>query len=90
MGLLAFAVVMARSVINNGPVDATIGRAVASMIAFAAAGLVLGRVAQFVVDDSVRGELTLAIQETANQKKRNDAKLPPTRESEPAAAKQPG
>ncbi len=89
LGLLAFAVVMFRSVVNDGPMAATVGQAIVSMLAFTLVGLLLGRVGQFVVDDGVRGELALAMQESSTEKRRGAVGSPANRESEPATVKQP-
>ena len=58
LGLLAFATMMARGVVHGGSASATIWQAAVSLFAFAAIGYAIGRTAQWVIDDSVRGQLT--------------------------------
>ena len=62
LGLLAFATVMARGVVHGGSANATIWQAAMSLFVFAAIGYTIGRTAQWVIDDSVRGELTSQLQ----------------------------
>ncbi|MEX2138834.1 MAG: hypothetical protein WD894_06205 [Pirellulales bacterium] len=62
LGLLAFAAVMARGIVHGGAPGAIIWQAVASLFAFAALGYAIGRTAQWVIDDSVRGQLTSQLQ----------------------------
>lgn len=62
LGLLAFAAVMARGVVHGGSASAIIWQAVLSLFAFAGIGYVIGRTAQWIVEDSVRGQLTSQLQ----------------------------
>ena len=62
LGLLAFAAVITRGVVHAGAPAATTWEAVTSLFAFAAIGYVIGRTAQWIIDDSVRGQLTTQLQ----------------------------
>jgi hypothetical protein len=62
LGLLAFAAVMARGVVHGGSAGATTWQAIVSLFAFATIGYCVGRTAQWVIDDSVRGQLTSQLQ----------------------------
>ena len=61
LGLLAFATVVARGIVHASVSSDTIWRASTMLFAFAAIGYLLGRTAQWIVDDSVRGRLTSQI-----------------------------
>jgi hypothetical protein len=54
--------VMARGIVHAGAPSATIWQAATSLFAFAAIGYAIGRTAQWVIDDSVRGRLTSQLQ----------------------------
>jgi len=72
LGLLAYATVMARGLVHAGPSSQTIWNAAVAMFGFAAIGYAIGRTAQWIVDDSVRGRLTSEMQSNganASQKK---------------------
>ena len=57
LGLLAFAMVMASGIVQAGPPGDTIGQACKMMFAFTAVGYLIGRTAQWMIDDAVRGRL---------------------------------
>ena len=65
LGLLAFATVIARGLAYGGPGGESIWNAVLAMFAFAAVGYAMGRTAQWLVDDSVRGRLAAEMQSNA-------------------------
>jgi hypothetical protein len=54
LGSLAMAVVLCRGVKDSAGVDGSLTLAILSMIVFAVVGSVLGHIAQFTVDESVR------------------------------------
>ena len=62
LGLLAFAAVMARGIVHAAAPAATIWQAVTSLFAFAAIGYAIGRTAQWIIEDSLRGQLTNQLQ----------------------------
>jgi hypothetical protein len=70
LGLLAFATVLARSLIHNTDYGNAIWQASVMLFAFAGLGFALGLVAQWLIDDSVRGRLTNEI--TVNSAARPD------------------
>jgi hypothetical protein len=53
---------MARGVVHSGAPAATTWQAVTSLFAFAGLGYVIGRTAQWIIEDSVRGQLTTQLQ----------------------------
>jgi biotin transporter BioY len=57
LGPVAFATVLAHGVLHGGGAEATLGRAAGFLLAFGALGYVIGRVAGFVVEESVRTKL---------------------------------
>jgi hypothetical protein len=65
LGLLAYATVVARGLAYGGPGGELIWSAVWAMFAFAAVGYAIGRTAQWIVDDSVRGRLAAEMQSNA-------------------------
>ena len=65
LGLLAFATVVARGLAYGGPGGELIWSAVLGMFGFAAVGYAIGRTAQWIVDDSVRGRLAAEMQSNA-------------------------
>ena len=79
LGLLAFAAVMTRGVVQAAEPAATIWQAVLSLFAFAVIGYAIGRTAQWVIDDSVRGQLTSQLQNkpsnSAERKTTNETAL---------------
>jgi hypothetical protein len=58
LGFLAFATTLAHGWLHGQSADSTVLSALAAMAALAAAGLVLGRIAQGVVDQEVRWRLS--------------------------------
>jgi hypothetical protein len=74
LGLLAFATIAARGLAHAGAADGTIRQAVAMLFVFAVLGYAIGRIAQWIIDDSVRGRLALGIQnKQANTSTRKQA-----------------
>lgn len=79
LGSVAFATVLARSLIHVGGIESSLGQAVVCLLLFSMVGGALGRLAEWIVDDSVRarlaGELAAAAERakqtaaTANSKK---------------------
>jgi hypothetical protein len=57
LGLLAFATAMACGIVQSGSPSETISQACKMMFAFTAVGYLIGRTAQWIVDDAVRGRL---------------------------------
>ncbi len=57
LGLLAFAALMLRGALVGAGLEATMVRAVTSLAAFAAIGAVVGGLAQWILDDTVREQL---------------------------------
>jgi len=65
IGLLAFTVVIARNMLHDGSMTSSVQQALVCMVVYALIGGVVGRVAQFIVDDLVRSELAEAMKESA-------------------------
>jgi hypothetical protein len=57
MGPLAFLMVVVRSLSRAGAVESTVFQAAVGLFAFAAIGYVIGQLAGWIVDDSVRAQL---------------------------------
>ena len=57
MGPLAFLTVVVRCLLRSVSVETTIWQAVAGLFLFAAIGGLIGQLAGWIVDDSVRGRL---------------------------------
>ena len=57
LGPLAFATVLVRGMARDGGIQGTIWQAVIGLFAFAIVGAVLGQLAGWIVDDSVRARL---------------------------------
>ena len=57
LGSLAMAVVILRGLLNSGGAAGTLTMATIAMVVFAAIGAILGRIAQSVVDESVRQKI---------------------------------
>lgn len=62
LGLLAFASVVARSLIHSSAGGEAIWQAITMLLAFAAIGFVIGLAGQWIIDDSVRDRLTGGLQ----------------------------
>jgi hypothetical protein len=58
LGMLAFATELATGLAHAAATDATIRRGVMSLCMFAVVGYVVGRIAEWITDESVRGQLT--------------------------------
>ena len=54
LGPLAFAVVLLRGALGDGRFETTLGSACLALWAFSAIGYVTGRIAEWIVEDSVR------------------------------------
>ncbi len=61
LGPLAFLTVLVRSLLRSVAVETTVWQAVAAMFVFAAIGALIGQIAGWIVDDSVRGRLAAEI-----------------------------
>jgi hypothetical protein len=68
LGSLAFATVLARGVVHAAGFEATVVQAVGMMLAFAIVGCIVGRVAENVVEESVRAKMAeqLAVKAAEN------------------------
>ncbi len=62
MGLLAFASVMCRAMLAQDGLMESAAAACGCLAAYAVAGAIVGRLAQFIVDESVRSQLLADIQ----------------------------
>ena len=62
LGLLAFLGVVVKGLIDGGGAETTFGVASACLFLFAAIGYVVGQTAGWIVDDSVRSEITAQIE----------------------------
>ena len=74
LGFLAFTTALAHGWLHGRPADSAVVSALAAMAALAALGLVLGRIAQSVVDQEVRWRLSQeepANEETEKKRKGN-------------------
>jgi hypothetical protein len=58
---LAFLTVLVRSLLRSVAVETTVWQAVAAMFVFAAIGGLIGQIAGWIVDESVRGRLAAEI-----------------------------
>ena len=61
LGPLAFLTVLVRSLLRSVAVETTVWQAVAALFVFAAIGALIGQIAGWIVDDSVRGRLAAEI-----------------------------
>lgn len=66
LGPIAFAAILARSLVDGGGVETTLKLATCCLFAFAAIGYVVGCIAESIVNDSVRMRFEQEFQ--ANQK----------------------
>lgn len=66
LGTLAFLTVLVRCVVRSVPVEATIGQAMACLIVFAVIGSVVGQLAGWIMDESVRSRLMSEMAAGAN------------------------
>jgi hypothetical protein len=57
LGTLAFATTVARGMVHGGGMQSTVEAAIGSSIAFAVVGWIVGELAAWIVDDSIRSEL---------------------------------
>lgn len=68
LGVLAFTVIMVRALVQGYDFTANIWRGLAAMAILAGIGGVLGGVAELMLGDSLRHELTAAMAEKQNEK----------------------
>jgi hypothetical protein len=61
LGTLAFAAVVARNLVHNAAASEAVWQASVMLFYFATIGYAIGRVGQWIVDESVRGRLTIEI-----------------------------
>ena len=57
MGLVAFATTLAQGLIHHGHVDSTLATASISLFAFGAVGLLVGHIAQWAIEDSLKSQI---------------------------------
>jgi hypothetical protein len=69
LGMLAFAAHLAAGLVHAAAAEVTISRAITSLVAFAIVGYVVGRIAEWVTDESVRGRLTSQLENQSNHPK---------------------
>jgi hypothetical protein len=65
LGMLAFLTVLVRCVVRSVPVETTIGQAIACLVTFATIGAVVGQLAGWIIDDSVRLQLAQEMADAA-------------------------
>jgi hypothetical protein len=65
LGLLGFSAAIAGGVIEAQTADAVVWQAVFNLVVYGMVGLLVGRIAQWTVDDSVRSQLRVQIQRPA-------------------------
>ena len=63
LGLLAFATMVARGVLNQSSASSTCGSAAAMLFVFAAIGYVVGRIAENVVTDALKARFAAQMQQ---------------------------
>jgi membrane protein YqaA with SNARE-associated domain len=74
LGSLAFATVIARGLVNATGAKSTVGDAVLWMAGMAAVGYLVGRLAEWIVDDSVRARMAAELaQQDAKQKQAHES-----------------
>ena len=57
VGPLAMAVVICRGLVGSGGVESTLTTAIAYLAVFSVVGAIIGQIAQFTIDESVRSKL---------------------------------
>ncbi len=57
MGLLGMVVMLLRALLHGGSLDATAPKAIVGLLAFSIVGAIVGAIAKWTVDDSVRLQL---------------------------------
>jgi hypothetical protein len=73
LGSVAFATVLARSLIHVGGVESSLWQAVICLLLFSLIGGALGRLAEWIVDDSVRARLAGELAAAAERAKQTTA-----------------
>jgi outer membrane lipoprotein SlyB len=63
LGLLAFAAVLVRGTLAGGALESTLGHAIFCLLVFTILGAIIGRVAQWIVEDAIRAQLTVELAE---------------------------
>lgn len=76
LGLLAFALAIARGALAGSGIEATILAASGALFVLAAVGYIAGQTADFLVNDSVRTQFQTAMAEW-NAKQQEEAKTQP-------------
>ncbi len=69
LGSVAFATVLARSLIHIGGVESSLWQAVVCLLLFSLIGGALGRLAEWIVEDSVRARLAAEMVAAAEKTK---------------------
>jgi hypothetical protein len=57
LGCLAFATTIARGLVHGGGLQTTVDTAIGWLVAFAVVGWIVGELAAWIVDDSIRSEM---------------------------------
>jgi hypothetical protein len=57
MGLVAFATTLAQGLTHRGHVNSTLATASISLFAFGAVGLLVGQVAEWTIEDSLKSQI---------------------------------
>jgi hypothetical protein len=62
LGFLGFSAAIARGIVEAQTANQTVWQAVFNLVAFGFVGLLVGRIAQWTVDDSIRSQLATQMQ----------------------------
>lgn len=73
LGPLAMAVVIGRGLLGSGGVEGTLTLAMLYLVLFSVVGAILGQLAQWTIDDSVRAKLEEQLGQHATQGINNEA-----------------
>lgn len=71
LGVVAFLTVIGRGLIDGGGVETTLRFAVASLFVMAAVGMIVGRLAEWFVEESMRWQIQAELE--AHQPPRDDS-----------------
>ncbi|HEY2148051.1 MAG TPA: hypothetical protein VGH32_08950 [Pirellulales bacterium] len=67
LGTLAFSTMLVRCLVKSVSIEATVGQAIACLAVFAVIGAIAGRLAGWIVDESVRSRLAAEMAAGANK-----------------------
>ena len=67
LGMLAFAAILVRGTVRGGAPESVMDQAVVYLFVFAVLGALVGSLAQWIVEDAVRGKLASQIAEQQTQ-----------------------